>query len=294
MLKISLQAKNTQHRYTPPYSNRTNPSERALQTYKSCVKSTMTSLPPTFPIAYWCRLLPQIDFSVNIVRKCRQNPLLSEWAFMEGEFHFNATPIAPPGSEMLMHEKPNRRKTFGFNTKKAWYIAPCFKHYQTFKGIMASTGAERLSDTVRFKHHDITTPHLTPADIILESAQQLDSAIKQHPKKAPMDELVAKELLRKIILGEKNSPPTAFKYQKQTNIVIDAETSSRNQVRRNKRLPAQDKQDGCIECLAAKETASIPDLNINSRNMTKRLGQANTNLQLNEWAYQKVFRRIGN
>ena len=52
---------------------------------------------------------------------------------------------------------------------------------------MASTVAERLSDTVRFKHHAITIPHLTPADRILEAAQQLDSAIKQQPKNAPMD-----------------------------------------------------------------------------------------------------------
>ena len=117
----------------------------------------MASLPPTLPIAYWCRLLPQIDFSVIIVRKCRQNPLLPAWAAMEGEFHFNATPIAPPGSERLMHEKPNRRKTFGFNAKKAWYIAPCFQHYRTFKVIMASTGAEIISDTVLFKHHAIMT-----------------------------------------------------------------------------------------------------------------------------------------
>ena len=42
-------------------------------------------------------------------------------------------------------------------------------------------------------------------------------------------------------------------------------------------------------CLAAKETASIPDLTINSRKMTKGLEQANTNLQLNEWAYQFIF-----
>ena len=163
----------------------------------------MASLPPTFPIAYWCRLLPQIDFSVNIVRKCRQNPVLSAWAAMEGEFHFNATPITPPGSEMLMHKNPNRRKTFGFNAKKACYIAPCFKHYLTFKGIMASTSAERLSDTVLFKHHAITIPHLTPADRILEAARQLKSTIQQQPKKAPMDELVAIELLRKILPGER-------------------------------------------------------------------------------------------
>ena len=37
-----------------------------------------------------------------------------------------------------------RRKTFCFNAKKAWHIAPCFKDYRTFKDIMASTGEERL------------------------------------------------------------------------------------------------------------------------------------------------------
>ena len=68
---------------------------------------------------------------------------------------------------------------------------------------MASTGAERISDTVQFKHHAIAIPQLTPADRILESARQLDSAIKQQPKKAPMDKLVAIELLIKVLLGER-------------------------------------------------------------------------------------------
>ena len=149
--------------------HRTNPAERALQTYKSCIKSTIASLPPTFPIALWCKLLPQIDLSVNIFRKCRQNPLLSSWAAMEGEYHFDLTPIAPAGSKMLMHEKPGRRQTFGYNAKKAWYIPPCLRHYHTFKGIMASTGAERMSNTVKFKHHTIAIPELTPADRILEA-----------------------------------------------------------------------------------------------------------------------------
>ena len=56
---------------------------------------------------------------------------------------------------------------------------------------MSSTGVERISDTVRFKNHAIAILQLTPADRILEAARQLDSAIKQHPKKAPMGELVA-------------------------------------------------------------------------------------------------------
>ena len=150
---------------------RTNPAERSLQTYKSYIKSTIALIPPTFPIALWCKLLPQINLSVNIVCKCRQNPLLSVWSAMEGEYHFDSTPIAPAGSEMLMHENPGRRRTFGYNAKKACYIAPCLRHYRTCRGIVASTGAERMSDTVKFKHHAIAIPQLTPTDIILEATR---------------------------------------------------------------------------------------------------------------------------
>ena len=102
-----------------------------------------------------------------------------------------------------MHEKPNRRNTFRLNANKSWYIAPCFKHYLTFKGSLPSTGAERMSDTVRFKHHSIAIPQLTPVDRILKAARQLDGAIKQQPKRSPMDELTAIELLPEVILGEK-------------------------------------------------------------------------------------------
>ena len=104
---------------------------------------------------------------------------------------------------MLMHEKPNRRNKLGLNTKKTWYIASCFNNYQTFKGILQSTGEERISDTVRFKHHAIAIPGITPADIILEADIHLDDAIKQQPKKSPMDKLTVIELLIEVLLGEK-------------------------------------------------------------------------------------------
>ena len=197
-----IASQQTIQQYTPPDMHRTNTAERSLQNYKSFIKSTIALLPPMFPIALWCKLLPQIDLSINIVRNCRQNPLLSAWAAIEGKYHFESTPIAPAGSEMLMHENPGSRRTFGYNTKKAWYIAPCLRHYRTFKGIMASTGAERIYDTVKFKHHAIAIPQLTPADRILEATQQLDNAIQQQPKRSPIDELTAIELMCSVLLGE--------------------------------------------------------------------------------------------
>ena len=204
----------TDIQYTPPDMHRTNPAERAIQTWKSCKKSSLASVPNDFPMALWCRMCDQVDLSVNIIRKCRQNPLLSAWAAMNGEYHFESHPIAPPGTQMMMHEKPGRRRTWGFNAKKAWYLGPCFKHYRSVRGILPSTGGERISDTYRFKHHAINIPHLTAADRILEATKQLDAAIKQQPKQAPMDEIVAIQLLRKVLFGESPAPLPANSVQR--------------------------------------------------------------------------------
>ena len=60
-----------------------------------------------------------------------------------------------------------------------------------------------MSDNVRFNHHAITIPQLTPAYRILEAARQLDDTLKQQPKKSPMDKIAAIELLQQVLLGER-------------------------------------------------------------------------------------------
>ena len=75
-------------------------------------------------------------------------------------------------------KNPTEEKTWGFHAKKSWYIGPYFDHYRTVQGFLPSTGAVRLSDTVKFKHHAIEIPTLTPADQIFEAAKQLAVAIR--------------------------------------------------------------------------------------------------------------------
>ena len=60
-----------------------------------------------------------------------------------------------------------------------------------------------MSDTVKFQHHAIAIPELTPADRILEALRNLEHAIKQQPAQAPMEELQAIEMLREVLLGER-------------------------------------------------------------------------------------------
>ena len=121
----------TNLQYSPP-GRHCAPAKKAVKTYKSCFESVAASLPSTFPILYWCHLLEQIDLAVNIVRLCRQNPMLFALAATEGEFHYDSMQIAPPGTDMLMYVCPENRRSFGHNANKAWYVEPCLKHYCRF------------------------------------------------------------------------------------------------------------------------------------------------------------------
>ena len=328
-----IRSQGTKLQYSSP-GRHCKPAERAVQTYKCCFKSITASLPKAFPIAYWCRLLEQCDLAVNIVRPHRQNPRLSAWAAMEGEYFFEATPIAPPGSAMLMQVKPGERPSWGHNAKKAWYVGPCFKHYRSFKGALPSTKGERISDSVKFQHHAIAIPELTPGDRILEATRQLKDAINNQPKRAPMDELRAIELLQEVMLGKgkQELPLNSVQQRRATrraemppapvvcepkhsavptpqstvtdaappepaNYVSDDEDDdpqAATSKRRSRRIQSQrqpDKYDTLhrIVALAAKETATVPELAVHQRKLTMGYHCANLSLQLDEWAHDFYF-----
>ena len=104
--------------------------------------------------------MEQCDATLNMLRPCTINPLLSAFEAMEGHYLFDATPMAPMGTEMLMHLKLVRRHLWGYHALKAWYIGPARKHYRVLKGLDDS-GAVRLTDTWKLKHHSLTVPTIT-------------------------------------------------------------------------------------------------------------------------------------
>ena len=163
-----------------------NAAEKGVQTYNNHLTEGIASLLDEFPIAFWDHITPQGDWSLNIMRPCRLNPKLSAFEALEGAFHFTSTPFAPPGAKVLAHEKPVRRASWGLHANKGWYIGPALNHHQYYKYIKQSTGAERITDTIKFQHHNVKVPQLTAADIITSAARELQHAIKQQPTKAPM------------------------------------------------------------------------------------------------------------
>eukprot|EP00957_Ditylum_brightwellii_P184763 14072868-Ditylum_brightwellii.AAC.1 len=62
--------------------------------------------------------------------------------------------MAPLDTKVSVHKKPNCWATWGFHALPAWYIGPAMQHHCCYVVMMHSTGAKRVTDTVRFHHHN--------------------------------------------------------------------------------------------------------------------------------------------
>ena len=132
-LKDALQEEQIEHQLVPPHNHRTNLAERAIQTFKAHFKAGLASLDPDFPLREWDRLIKQAVTTLCLLRSARANPNLSAYAYLFGQFDYNATPLVPPGTKVLAHDKPSKRATWGPNGEEGWTIGPSPEHYRCIK-----------------------------------------------------------------------------------------------------------------------------------------------------------------
>ena len=84
-----------------PHNHRVNAAEKSIQTFKNHFIAGLCTTDPDFPIQLWDALLEQAQDTLNMLRTSRINPKLSAYATLEGQFNFNQTPLAPPGTRAL-------------------------------------------------------------------------------------------------------------------------------------------------------------------------------------------------
>ena len=112
ILRNYLRSEDIEYQLVPPHIHRRNASERAIRNFKNHFIAGLASTDPNFP-SNWCRLLPQAELTLNLLRASCLNPKLSAYAQLEGTFDFTRTPLAPPGTRtrVIIHEKPTIRQT---------------------------------------------------------------------------------------------------------------------------------------------------------------------------------------
>ena len=67
------------------------------------------------------------------------------------------------GCAVQVHEKSDTRGTWTYHSVDGWYLSTSPDHYRTHVCHIKSTQCDRLSNTVHFKHKNITNPSLTHA-----------------------------------------------------------------------------------------------------------------------------------
>ena len=161
----------------PPGSHRRNAAERAIQTFKDHFIAGLCSTDPNFPIALWDKLLPQAQHSLNLLRTSRINRQLSAYAQIWGQFDFNRTPFAPPGTRAITHDKPHLRGSWAPHGTPAWYIAPAMESYRCYEVQTAPTHPKRITDTIHLFPRQTPLVAQTPTEKLTEATNELTKAL---------------------------------------------------------------------------------------------------------------------
>lgn len=176
-LKTFMRQENINYQLAPPGIHRRNAAERAIRTFKNHFIAGLCSTDENFPLHLWDKLLPQAVITLNLLRQSRTKPTMSSWEHFHGPFNHNATPLAPPGIRVLVHEKPSARKTWSPHAVDGWYIGPAMESYRCYKIWIWQTRTERISDTISWFPKDLKAPPATTADRITKSINELTDAL---------------------------------------------------------------------------------------------------------------------
>ena len=218
-LTNAFAANDTTYQMVPPKSHRRNLAERSIQTWKNHFKAGLATVDPSFPLSAWDELIEQANITLNLLRATRINPALSAYTYIYGEFNFSATPMAPPGTKVVAHVKPDDRRTWELNGEVGYYVGPAMKHYRCVKCYFPQTRTTRICDTVTFIPHTIPIPEVNLTDFLRQAASDIVT-ILTHPPSSTVPSLQAGDPVRNALVT------LATQLQRIQN--IPQPTSSRN------------------------------------------------------------------
>jgi hypothetical protein len=98
----------------------------------------------------WDIILPQAVITLTMLGTSRINPKLSAATQIFGQHDFNRAPLAPPGTRIIAHETPGRRRTWAPHGQDGWYIGPALEHYRCYIVYFTKSRSRRVVETVDF------------------------------------------------------------------------------------------------------------------------------------------------
>ena len=96
---------------------------------------------------------------------------------LHGIHDFNATPLAPPGTKCIAHEKSSQCGTWAPQGQHGWYVGAAPKHYRCYQIYIPKTQGTRICDTVEFFPTHCKMPNESAQDAAIYAANDLITAL---------------------------------------------------------------------------------------------------------------------
>ena len=104
---------------------------------------------------------------------------MSVHAHLFGVFEYNMMPLAPMGCDVQIHEYADNRGSWSPRVVDGWYLGTLPDHYRSHIIHVTGTKANRVLETVCFKHKYLTNPTVTDADKVVDAASALCEALRK-------------------------------------------------------------------------------------------------------------------
>ena len=183
LIKYIEQEANIKYQLVSPGDHRDNPAERAIKTFKAHFIAILSGADPNYPLDGWDLFIPQAIMTLNFLQRSRLQPKISAYTLINGQFNFNATPLAPAGCKIIIHDRKNERKSWARRGTPGFYISPAMQHYRNYTCHIPSTNNRRVSNTLEFFPTCCELPATSATDRMNLLLNEIKETI-QHPTTA--------------------------------------------------------------------------------------------------------------
>jgi hypothetical protein len=195
----AITSNNCKYQLVPPHVHRRNAAERAIRTFKDHFLAILAGVAPTFPRDRWDLLLPQAELTLNLLRPSTNRTSASAWESLFGAYNYDATPMGPAGSRVIIHSKASLRRSWDFRGHDGFYVGPALQHYRCYRVLSKESHAVTISDAIKFRHHYLPSPRVSTEDKIIHALQAINNTLARTPSTTTTEQLTAIQTLRDIL-----------------------------------------------------------------------------------------------
>jgi hypothetical protein len=94
--------------------------------------------------------------------------------------------MAPPGTKVLIHEKPPKRGLWDPHGVEGWYLGPAKQHNRCYQVFATKTKATRITDTVEFFPTKTKLPYTKPTDVAIQASHDILKVLQQKKPSTPL------------------------------------------------------------------------------------------------------------